>query len=140
MISLDSSFTKLVLFALVEWVGYFVFLHVANRLASKGQTPLTQSVLVSAAALRLALGVVAGLVVQVVLLRVPALPNRSLIVLAAFLPIRAGLWYLILRMFFDREQRRTPLVRRLTAFGVITSYLLDVPAIFVGANVLGSIA
>lgn len=140
MFSFDALYAKLVLSAVITGGGYLAFLHIANRLASKGGTPLSRSVLVSIAALRLALGVSARFVVLVALPHVLPLPHRSLVLgLAVFLPIRAGLWYMVLRMFFDREGRRGSLMGRLVAFGVIASYLLDVPAILLRMNILGPI-
>jgi hypothetical protein len=138
--SLDSPFAKLLLFALVHLAGGFALLRLANGAFSKGHAALGTSVLFSAAALRLALGVVAGVVANAALLSAPALPNRAFVLLVAFLPVRAGLWYLVVRLFLDREKRAVPLVRRWTAFGVIVSYLLDGAAIFLGPDLLGSVA
>jgi hypothetical protein len=137
---LSAPFAKLLLHALIVFAGSFAFLRLANRAYSNPGGALKSSVLVSAAALRLALGVVAGVVANVVLLKAPALKNPALVLLLAFLPVRTGIWYLVLGMFFDREKRQVAVSRRWTAFGVVVSYLLDTPAVFLGAAVLGSIA
>jgi hypothetical protein len=137
---LAAPFSKLLLYALIAFAGNFAFLRLANRACAPPDRPLKSSVLISAAALRLALGVVAGVVANVILLKLPTLPNPALVLLVAFLPLRAGLWYLVLGMFFDREKRAVLLIRRWTAFGVVVSYLLDTPAVFLGVAVLGSIA
>ncbi len=140
MVWLDSPFAKLLLFALVHLAGNFALLRLAKRAFSKGGALLGTSVLFSAAALRLALGVVAGVAANAALLSAPGLPNRALVLLIVFLPVRAGLWYLMLRMFLDRETQSRALVRRWTAYGLVVSYLLDAAAILLGPDLLGSIA
>lgn len=136
---LASPFAKLLFFALFVFAGNFAFLRLADRAYSKPER-LAPSVLVSAAALRLALGVVAAVAANALLLRFPEVSNRALVLLLGFLPVRAGLWYWLLGMFFDREKKHVAVTRRWTAFGAIVSYLLDASALLLGTAVLGSIA
>jgi hypothetical protein len=145
---LTAPFAKLLLFALIVFTGTFAFLRLASRAYSKPEGALPTSVLVSAAALRLALGVVVAVAANAILLRFPELPRRTVVLLLGFLPFRLGLWHLILRMFFDRERPsedrrargRAALTLRWTVFGATVSYLLDTPALIIGTAVLGSIA
>lgn len=142
-----APFAKLVAYAAIVLVGSFAFLVFANRVYPAPVTRLKLSVLFSAAALRLALGVLAGVVANVILLELRPRVHPVLPLLLAVLPVRLGLWRLVLEAFFERdvtpEQAKAPGRARklwaLAGLGVLVSYVLDTPALFLGTTILGAI-